>query len=152
MFRLAALLSTVLLAAPVQDPSGGDPALGKKFAVLVNAGNTTKLAKNELVSTAKKLYLKNLSRWPDGSPARPYARASSSDAQQAFAHRVLKMTDAELARHWLRLKNMRGTTPPREVSSDRLVIKHVARKTGAFAIVEASAVPKSANVRVLFEF
>ena len=57
-----------------------------------------------------------------------------------------------LGRHWLRLKNMHGSTPPRAVGSARLAIKHVARRKGAFTIVEASSAANAKNVRVLFEF
>jgi hypothetical protein len=62
------------------------------------------------------------------------------------------MTDAELARHWLRMKNMDGTTPPKDVDTDRMVLKYVAKHDGAFGIVRADAVKSVAGVKVLFEF
>ncbi|MEO6593540.1 MAG: hypothetical protein ABIP94_02165 [Planctomycetota bacterium] len=54
-------------------------------------------------------------------------------------------------RHDLRQKNMNGTTPPREVDSDALLRKHVARHDGGFGVVKLENA-KADGVRILFEF
>ena len=44
------------------------------------------------------------------------------------------------------------TTPPKDVDSDRLVLKYVAKHEGAFGVVKADAAKGVEGVRVLFEF
>lgn len=147
---LVTLLGVASAAAPPPPiaPPGQEPAT---YALVVNANNPFKGTAEAARKNVKLLYLKDLTRWTDGVEARPYARSGGSVEQAAFLTDVLGMSEAELARHWLRLKNMNGTAPPKEVDTDRLLLKHVARHDGAFGVVAA----KNANaegVRVLFEF
>lgn len=121
------------------------------YALIVNANNQTKDGTEAARKLIRTLYLKELTRWGDGVEAKPYARAATSDEHAAFLGSVLGMSEAELARHWLRVKNINGTTPPKQVDSDRLLLKHVARHDGAFGVVAASEA-KGSGVRVLFEF
>ena len=141
---LAALLAT-----------GGSPAPQETkatYVVVVHANNPLKVSADTAKVTVKKLFLKNLTQWPDGTSARPYARTSTSAEQAAFVKDLLGMNDAELARHWLKIKNMNGSTPPKNVASDRMLLKYVARHHGAVGFVEKSAAAKAKGVRVLFEF
>ncbi len=133
--------------APVPAPS---PRVG--FALIVNAKNPTSEGVDTARATIRTLFLKELTEWPDGTEARPYGREDGSEVQQAFAARVLDMTDAALARHWLRVKNTNGTTPPKQVDSDRMVLKFVARHAGAFGIVSSRAAAGAEGIRILFEF
>jgi hypothetical protein len=140
----------LLLLAPahlhVQEPAKAP----QTYALIVNSGNPAKDTP-EVRKLVKTLYLKELTRWSDGTEARPYGREAASTEHTAFAAGVLGMTDAELARHWLRLKNMNGTTPPKEIDNERMLIKHVARHDGAFGVVKTQAA-NAPGVRVLFEF
>ncbi|MCA8974938.1 MAG: hypothetical protein KDC98_09460 [Planctomycetes bacterium] len=122
------------------------------LVVVVHATNAIACTEPEAKVLIKKLFLKTLTQWPDGTRARPYARESSSAAQISFVGTLLGMNDAELARHWLRVKNMNGSTPPKDVASDRMMLKYVARHKGAFGIVAKDAAKGAAGVRVLFEF
>lgn len=148
---LQAAWFAVVAGGTRQDPV---PDRGEKatWALVVNAKNRTTATGDAARAVVKKLFLRELTQWPDGVDARPYAREDRSAEQAAFVAHVLGMNDAELARHWLRLKNMNGTTPPKEVDSDRLVLKYVARTDGAFGIVRIDAAKGVADVRVLFEF
>ncbi|MFY9341274.1 MAG: hypothetical protein WAT39_02210 [Planctomycetota bacterium] len=147
MCKLAFLVALVL-AAPL--PWQGKAKHG--FVVVVHSSNACSADAEAARSIVKKLFLKEMSQWPAGVDARPYAREGTTAEQTIFLKVVLGMTDAEIARHWLKMKNMSGTTPPKCVDNERLVLKYVARHEGAFGVVRADAVKGVAGVRVLFEF
>lgn len=146
MFKLAFFSSLLLLIAAPAEPQNQTGT----YAVIVNSKNKCTQTGNAAKSTVKKLFLKQLSKWPDGTAAKPYGRKGAE--QGAFVKNVLGMGDAELARHWLKMKNMNGTTPPKGVSSDRMVLKYVAKHAGAFGIVKMSAAKGAKDVKVLYAF
>lgn len=148
------LLNLVIVACLgfLQDPPRPAPAEHKvTYVVVVNSKNAVTETGDAAKAVIKKLFLKDLTQWPDGTEAKPYRRPDGSDVQVAFLKQILAMTDAELARHWLRIKNQDGTTPPKEVESDRMVLKYVARYEGAFGVVPKDAVKDVEGVRVLLE-
>lgn len=154
MSKIATLLilglSTALQGVgPSKDAAGARKTV---YAVVVNVNNTVQETGDAGKAIVKKLFLKDLSQWPDGTEARPYSRDTTAAEQAAFLAQVLGMKEAELARHWLRVKNMNGTTPPKEVDSDRMVLKYVAKYDGAFGIVKIAAAREATGVRVLLEF
>jgi hypothetical protein len=122
------------------------------YALVVNANNKCKETGDAAKSTVKKLFLKELTQWPDGAEAKPYAREANAAEHGAFLERVLGMSEAELARHWLKMKNMNGTTPPKDVDSDRMILKYIAKADGAFGIVKLDAAKGAEGVKILFEF
>ncbi|MBK8098176.1 MAG: hypothetical protein IPK26_13775 [Planctomycetes bacterium] len=147
-----AVLPMLVIAAILgraQDPA--PPKNTTTYVVVVNAKNAATETGDAAKAVVKKLFLKDLTQWPDGAEAKPYRRPDKSGAHDAFQQLVLGMSDAELARHWLRVKNQDGTTPPKEVDSDRMVLKYVARYPGAFGIVPKDAVKGVEGVRVLIE-
>jgi hypothetical protein len=123
-----------------------------KYVLVVHAENPCRDDAATAKALIKRLYLKDLTAWADGTEARPYAREATAAEQVAFLKDVVGMTEAELARHWLRLKNTDGTTPPKAAESERLLLKHIARHRGAFGVVRKEAVAGAEGVRVLFEF
>lgn len=148
---LSALLWMMSAAAlPGQDEAG------PVYAVIVNSKNTCTQTGDTVKATIKHLFLKQLSKWPDGTAARPYGRGDGDPEQIAFVSSVLDMGDAELARHWLRMKNSSGTTPPRSVSSERMTIKYVAKYEGALGIVRIDAVDgagdEASDIKILYRF
>jgi len=155
MRKLAMLTVVLLLCAPavpvaaeVQAPQ---PPPLETYAVVVNASNPSKETGDAAKKTVKALFLKDLTRWADGVEAKPYDRGAKAPEHTAFLQDVLGMSPAELARHWLRMKNMSGVTPPMDVDTDRILLRHVERHDGAFGVVKLSAA-KVPGVRVLFEF
>ena len=136
---------TLLTAARGQERE--EPA----FAVVVNVANECKLEGEAVTGLVKKLFLKQLTKWPDGLDARPYARERGAE-QAAFLQQVLCMEEAELARHWLKMKTMNGTTPPRSVGSDRMLLKYVEKHDGAFGVVALDVAREAAGVRILCTF
>ena len=121
------------------------------YAVVVHEKNSCKDTGDKARQTVKKLFLKQLTKWPDGDAAKPYGRKKGAEFQ-AFVETVLGMKAAELARHWLKMKNLNGTTPPKQVSSGRMVLKYVAKHQGAFGIVLLDEAKKAKGVRVLYTF
>ena len=148
MRKLAILGSMLLLgAAPAEQQDKT-----KTYAVIVNTKNRCTQTGSTVKATVKKLFLKQMTKWPDGTAAKPYGRKAGRPEQSAFVKDVLGMGDAELARHWLKMRNMNGTTPPKGVRSDRMILKYVEKHGGAFGIVKLSEVKNSNSVKVLYSF
>ncbi len=118
------------------------------FVIAVNPANKFTGAPSVVKNTVRRLYLRDWSAWPNGKPVRAFGRKAGSGEQQAFKRSVLAMTSAEMARHWLSKKNQHGLTPPKAVSSDRLMVKYVKKYSGAFAILRRD-VAKKHGLRVL---
>lgn len=138
---------------PKPVPKTPPPVAGAvTYAVVVHAKNPlTETDAGKLRRMVKDLFLKNLAQWPDGVECKPYDREVASPEHHAFLKEVLGMSEAELARHWLRQKNQSGTTPPKAVDNDRLVLRFVGKHEGALGIVRAD-LAKADGVKVLFEF
>lgn len=148
--RTAAVLlfAGLLLAA-----AGAEQAAAAEYAVIVNAANPDAGKGEALREVVKRLFLKEQTTWPSGTPAQPLARPADSAAQQAFVAKVLGMDQAALDQHWLRLKQTKGETPPREVGSALILTRLVSKYEGAFSVVtadEAAGLPE--GVAVLFRF
>lgn len=140
----------ILLAVALLVPAALT-AQTKTYAVIVNTKNACKESGDKAKAIVKKLFLKQLNDWPGGESAKPYGRKKGPE-MTAFLSEVLGMGDAELARHWLKKKNMDGTTPPKEVSSGRMTLKYVGKHEGALGIVEIDEAKGDKDVRILFEF
>lgn len=123
-----------------------------RFAVVVHTDNKLTETGDAAKTLLKKLFLKELTRWPDGGEAKAYARTPDAECQIAFRKVVLEMSEAELARHWLKQKSMNGSTPPKEVEADRLVLKYVAKNANAFGIVTLESAKPATGIKVVFEF
>lgn len=123
-----------------------------KYAVLVHKSNSYSADDATMKGFVKSLFLGQTSQWPDGTTAEPYARKDGSTEMQEFQNQVLGMSDAELSRHWIKMKNSKGITPPRALGSGRLAAKYVAKDAGAFVVVATSDVPSSGDVKTLFTF
>lgn len=153
MSKCATLFALLLSLLQGPAPGSGEPAPQRaRHAVVVHVDNDFAGSGDDAIAIVKKLFLKELTRWPDGSEAKAYARPANSDPQVRFREKVLGMTEADLARHWLKMKSMNGATPPKEVASDRLVLKFVAKHPTAFGIVTLEAARGADGVRVLFEY
>ncbi len=122
-----------------------------KYSLVINPNNPYKAKIGPSKAFIRKLYLKQTSTWPLAGKARPFGRSHGSASQRAFETRVLGMSPAVMARHWLRLKNLNGSTPPMILSSDHKIAKFVKKYKGAFGWVESSRAKKT-GLTVLFEF
>jgi hypothetical protein len=89
------------------------PASAQKaeFVVVVGKGCAWQPANEaEAKAAIKKLFLQQATAFPSGGEAKVIDRAVESAVRKAFVEKVLGMTDADLARHWLKIKNQNGRT------------------------------------------
>lgn len=142
---LFAILAVFLVCLPGAARAG-------EFVVLVNAENPIDTGESAKGQVAR-LFLKRASEWPSGARAFPFDRPADSAAHTAFVRNVLDATEARLDDWWLKLKQERGETPPREVGSVSFLIRAIKRKAGAFGFARKNAVdPVPEGIKVLFEF
>jgi hypothetical protein len=129
------------------------PAYADSYAVIVNAENNYSGDKVAAINVVKRLYLKQQNSWPNGGKAKSLARKNGSPIQKAFIKSVLGMSEAELAGHWISLKQKTGETPPRSVRSEKIIIKLVEKNITGVAFIEEGAVEKlSSKAKILFTF
>lgn len=143
---IASIIAMAVMGAPL-------PANAGEFVVVVNAANPANPADAGNRETISRLFLKQLGQWPHGEAARPFAGKSSAPEMAAFREKVLGMSEAALATHWLSVKQKTGETPPREVPSARVMLKLIGQYPGAFGIIKAADFDGSdGKTKLLFEF
>lgn len=127
-------------------------AQAEEFAIVINAKNSIPSGEQAL-KEIRLLYLKNKRRWENGDRATPYGLLATNEGQKTFIRKVLKMSGAELTHHWLNKKQTTGETPPKALKSERIILRLVAKKSGAFGIVSGKSITKlPATVKVLAKF
>lgn len=124
----------VLMAATLL-PAG---AHAGEFVVVGQAGNPYSGSPTEARQLVTRLFLKQLTAWPDGSPAKVFAAPAASPAMAAFRDKVLKMDQAALSLHWQTLKQKTGETAPAEMASARIMARLVAQARGNVGIMRKS--------------
>lgn len=120
--------------------AGGLPAaaMAGEFVVVGQSGNSYAGAPAEARLLLARLFLKQLTAWPDGTPAKVFAAPAASPTMTAFRDKVLKMDQAALALHWQTLKQKTGETPPPEIASARITARLVGQARGAIGIIKKS--------------
>jgi len=147
MTKFASLLIGALLLLGL-----AGPAQAAEYALVVNAANPAS-DDAETRQIIKRLYLKEASSWPDGAEAQPFAREAGTPEQTAFYTQVLGMDETAVDEHWLRVKQVKGETPPRSIGSSRIIYRLVGKYAGSFAVVSADEIADApAEVKVLFTF
>ncbi len=127
-------------------------AWAQTYAVVVNAENQFSGDEDTKRTQVKRLYLKEQTSWPGGIESIPFGREAGSPEQTAFEKAVLIMSSSEIEGHWLKLKQIRGETPPRGIGSARILARQIGKNTGGFGVVLATEAGGIANAKVLFEF
>ena len=137
------------LVSPVRAHSGDQ----QRFAIIVHPSNTARFAKDEEARQfVRKLFLRTASSWHGDLEAKPYFPDEKDPAYRALVDRVLGMSAAELARHWITMKNTRGIAPPKVVAGAARMRKYVSHFEGGVGIVpfEEGLGSGKDKVRVLF--
>lgn len=141
----ALALALALMAAPY--------AKAEDYVVLVNAANDVAGSAEEIKTTLRTIFLKEKTSWPNGVDAIPLGPTAGEPAYDTFVNTVLGMTPQEVEAHFIRLKQIKGETPPREVGSARILMRTIGKQEGAFGVAtKADAANLAEGVRVLFEF
>lgn len=117
----------------------------EQFYVLVNAENDVVLDDENAHVLLRRIYLKQLTAWPSGKKSYFFARKDETDTEGAFRKIILKMSDAQLNDHWLKMKQIRGSTPPRAVGSTRILLRQLEIRSGAVGVVSAEDFNKHAK-------
>lgn len=132
-----ALLAALALAAA--------PARAEPIAVIVHKDHPrAEVGSEEL----KSIYLGRRTEWPDGTRAVPIDQAPSAPGRATFLDKVLGMSAAQFAEHWVDQQVRGNGAAPRVAASPAAAVKFVARTRGAVAFVPVSQV--TSGVKVLF--
>lgn len=134
-YRFRTSMLALLLAASALFPSLG---FAGNFVVVGQAANPYSGSPDATRQLVARLFLKQLTAWPNGAAAKVYAAPSGSAEMSAFRDKVLTMNEGALASHWLTLKQKTGETPPREVGSSNIMGKLIAQSPGALGIMKKS--------------
>jgi hypothetical protein len=114
------------------------------FRVVVHPTNPESFASRQVVSD---VFLKKVSRWPNGEQIRPVDLTLGSPVRETFSQSVLRRSAAAVRSYWQqRIFTGRGVPPP-EVSSDADVLRYVREHAGGIGYVSAAA--DSTTVKVL---
>lgn len=146
--RLQALLVFALVMCALPSVA----IAGSEFAVVVNKDNAYSEDQDAAVMIVRQLFLRERGAWPDGTEAKPFSPEWGAPTHEAMLETLLSMNPADLSRHWVSLKSKTGETAPRELKSDKTILKIVGRYKGGFGVVSADAAEASGDVRVLFKF
>ena len=149
------LAGAAVLAAPALGSiRGSAEATAGEYAVVVNKKNGYEPSdKEQTRNLIKALFLKKRKDWPSGETAKPFAYREGTPEAVAFQKQVLKMSDAELSKHWLSLKQTTGDTPPRELPSASLALKFIDKFEGAFSVMsKEDAEANKDSVKMIYEF
>lgn len=131
----------------------GATANAEDYAVIINKQNSFTGSEEKIANEVRLLFLKEKFRWGNGILSIPISIPKKSAAFVAFREEVLNMSEEQLKSHWVRIKQLNGDPAPREVSSEHLITRLVARDPGSFGIVSKKTSEKlNDKVKVLFTF
>lgn len=119
-----------------------------RFVVVVNAKNDIKGDTKKVIDDIKKLFLRTQKQWSsriNGKPieGKPFDRDVNSDAHKAMLTGILKISEAKLTSHWMKMKQKNGTTKPRAVKSSSSLIRFIKKYEGAFGIMTREEAEKA---------
>lgn len=122
---LFSLFLTMLFAAP---------AAAQDFKVIVNSANST----TELDRTvASKLFLRQSSKFPNGTAAQPVDHDKSSALRESFSKTVLGRSASAVATFWQQQIFSGKEMPPPVKPSDAEVIAYIKATPGGIGYVSA---------------
>ena len=136
--RILALLAPALLAIP-------SPAMPEEaFRVIVHPSNeATSIGRREL----SELYLKKVTRWPNGQAVHPVEPPEASMTRAYFLSAVIGKSAFAVKMFWNRRVFEGRDVPPVEKRSDEDVVAFVRSTRGAVGYVSAGAAV--AGVKIL---
>ncbi|GAB1342649.1 phosphate ABC transporter substrate-binding protein [Gemmatimonas sp.] len=130
------IISKLFVSASLALVAMASPALAQDFKVIVNSANST----TELPSdVAAKLFLKQTTKFPNGTPAQPVDLAKGSAVRAAFTKSVLGRAVAAVESYWQQQIFSGKDVPPAAKPSDDEVIAFVKANPGAIGYVSAGA-------------
>jgi ABC-type phosphate transport system substrate-binding protein len=127
----------------------GAAAQGARVVVVVNSANPLASLPREQVS---RMFLKKLTRWPDGAPVQPADLAIDAPVRAQFTDAVLGKSVSTVRAYWnARIFTGRDVPPP-EKGSEGEVLAFVSANAGAIGYVSPNAaLPPSVRALVVTE-
>ena len=125
----AGLAILTLFAAPTT-------VAAQDVKVIVNSANSTTELPGDVVT---KLFLKQTTKFPNGTAAQPVDQAKGSSARAAFSKSVLGRGVAAVESYWQQQIFSGRGTPPRIMNGDAAVIAFVTANPGAIGYVSGQA-------------
>ncbi|WP_138430362.1 substrate-binding domain-containing protein [Fodinibius saliphilus] len=137
MKNLIATLGILLLAFATE-------ATAQSFKVIVNKANETEsVSKKEL----SRIFLKNKTKWDDGSEITPVDLKASSATRKAFSNDIHGRDVGAIRSYWQQAAFSGKGTAPVERSSDAEIITFVTNNPGAVGYISEST--DATGVKVL---
>ncbi len=128
--------AVVALMAPTPFMAAQVPAPAAGFTVVVHADNPATSIEREQLS---RMFLKRVSKWPDGRPAEPIDLATSQPARLSFSASIHKKTVGAIRAFWQQQIFSGRDVPPAEKGSENDVMTYVQEHAGAVGYVSAGA-------------
>jgi ABC-type phosphate transport system substrate-binding protein len=123
------------------------PAAPPPYRVIVNGkSNVTSIDREFLAD----VFLKKVTRWPNGEAILPVDLDAHSSVRRKFAEDVLKRQLTAVRQYWQQQIFSGRNVPPPELEGDQPVLDYVAKHKGAIGYVSGGAVlggVKVINVR-----
>ncbi|NGP87847.1 substrate-binding domain-containing protein [Fodinibius halophilus] len=119
-------------------------ATAQSYKVIVNSANSTESISKKNLS---EIFLKNKTKWDDGSSISPVDLKSSSATRKAFSNDVLGRDVGAIRSYWQQAAFSGKGTAPVERSSDAEVITFVKNNPGAVGYISEST--DASGVKVL---
>lgn len=120
------------------------PAMAQDFKVIVNSANSTTDLPSDV---AAKLFLKQATKFPNGTAAQPVDLGKASAVRGAFSKSVLGRAIGSVESYWQQQIFSGKDVPPPAKPSDDEVIAFVKANPGAIGYVSGGA--STAGVKVI---
>jgi ABC-type phosphate transport system substrate-binding protein len=104
------------------------------FQVIVHPSNPVSALSPTFVA---EIFLKKVSRWPDGEPILPVDQAPRSSLRVKFVERILHRSLSAVRNYWQQLIFSGRGLPPPELEGDAEVLRYVLRNPGAIGYVSS---------------
>jgi ABC-type phosphate transport system substrate-binding protein len=126
----------IAFAAAALTVLGAHTAAAQDYKVIVNSANATTEISSDVLG---KIFLKQVSKFPDGAAATPVEPAKASPARAAFAKTVLGRTVQNLESFWQQQIFSGKDVPPANKATDDDVVAFVKSNPGAIGYVSGTA-------------
>jgi TonB family protein len=144
--RSVARISAALLMATAAVAANRRPLSAQEgYRVIVNAANELHAASRRDVA---RMFLKQLTQWPDGAPVQPVNLPQRAEVRDRFCRALLDRSSAAIQAYWQNQVFSGREVPPVEQATDADVVRFVESNATAIGYVSAKT-PLPADVRAL---
>jgi hypothetical protein len=124
---------------------GAAPSRAQEIVVIVNAANPVESLS---VDEVRQYCLKRRSTWSNGESVRPIDRTGDPPERLAFLSEALRLSSADVERHWIQEQYASAEITPTRVPDDVMVIRLVETFPGAIGFVTRETLDESAEAGV----